>query len=149
MATQAQVTALYQKKIRELGAQVRADRRLVDPDITVTKRSRVCGSSVTLDFRFRGKRIEAIGYRTRACSLVMAATAILVRIGAGHDAEDIGQAKIALADLLMGKRDMMPADWQTLDVFAAAIPFPARHSSILLPFEAAAASFRSLVNDSS
>src|SRR5699024_8475757 len=118
--TEAQIAALYQKKIRELGARVRIDRRLANPAFTVTKRSRICGSAVTLDFDFRDGRIERIGYHTRACSLGMAATAIVVRVAPGQSTVQLEQAKDALIALLAGKETTIPADWQALEVFIAA-----------------------------
>lgn len=124
MATEAEVAALYQKRIRELAASVRTDRRLADADVTVTKRSRVCRSSVTLDVCFQDGRIEALGYRGRACSLGMASTAILVRTVPGLDAPDTAAARDALGELLAGGEVTMPDGWQELGVFSAAVPFP-------------------------
>lgn len=141
MATEAEIAALYQKQIRKLAASVRSDRRLADADVSITKRSRVCGSSVTLDVRFQNERIDALGYRGRACMLGMAATALLVRIAPGLDASRIAAARDALAGLLAGDEVTMPEGWQALETFAAAIPFPSRHDSILLPFKAALAAF--------
>jgi NifU-like protein involved in Fe-S cluster formation len=47
-------------------------------------------------------------------------------------------ARDALADFFLGARDE-PGDWPGVAVLAAARPYPARHASILLPFEAVAA----------
>jgi len=144
MATDEEVAALYQRKIRELSARVRVDRRIEAPQISVTRRSKICGSMVTLDFDFDGERIERVGYRARACSLGMAATAILVDAGPGQNADQVARAHTALADLLAGKPAEFDAHWQSLEILAAAIPFPARHNSVLLPFETAAEAFSEL-----
>jgi len=85
MATDAELAALYQKRIRDLASRIRVDRRLPDPQVTVTRRSRVCGSMVTLDVDFDDGRIKRIGFRTRACSLGTASTAIVVEVGPGRN----------------------------------------------------------------
>src|SRR5699024_8376197 len=103
MATDEEVAALYQRKIRELSARVRADRRIDTPQLSVTRRSKICGSMVTLDFNFDGDRIERVGFRARACSLGMAATAILVDAGPGQNADQVARAHQALASLLAGE----------------------------------------------
>lgn len=149
MATDEEVAALYQQKIRKLSARVRADRRLDAPQSSVTRRSRICGSMVTLDFDFDGERIERVGFRARACSLGMAATAILVDAGPGQDADQVAQAHTALANLLAGESAEFDEHWQGLEIMAAAIPFPARHNSVLLPFETAAEAFEELAGNRS
>jgi hypothetical protein len=50
---------------------------------------------------------------------------------------ELEAARASLADFLAGRRDN-PGDWPGLDLFRDAIPFAARHASILLAFEAAA-----------
>ena len=141
MASDDQIAALYQKEIRDLAASVRNDRRLSSPDATVTKRSRICGSSVTLDVSFCEGRIKAVGYRARACSLGMAATAVVVRVSPGQNAAGITEAKETLAALLAGDDVTFPPGWGQLKLFTAAIPFRTRHESILLALQAAEAAF--------
>ncbi len=148
MATDEEVAALYQQEIRKLSARVRADRRLDAPQASVTRRSKICGSMVTLDFDFDGERIERVGHRARACSLGMAATAILVDAGPGQNADQVARAHAALANLLAGEPAEFDEPWQELEILAAAIPFPARHNSVLLPFETAAEAFRERAGNS-
>lgn len=147
MATDEEVAALYQRKIRELSVRVRADRRLDSPQVTVTRRSKICGSMVTLDFDFEGECIKRIGFRARACSLGMAATAILVDAGPGQDADQVARAHKALVDLLADEPAEFDEHWQGLEILSAAIPFPARHNSVLLPFETAVEAFKGLADN--
>lgn len=142
MAANTEVAALYQQRIRELSASVRADRRLDSPEVSVTRRSRICGSMVTLDVDFDGERIERVGFRVRACSLGMASTAILVDAGPGQNVAQLARAGAALADLLAGEPAEFDESWQALEILTAAIPFPTRHNSVLLPFETAAEAFK-------
>jgi NifU-like protein involved in Fe-S cluster formation len=55
----------------------------------------------------------------------------------GRDAADLRRARDELAAFLKGQRDDA-GDWPGMSVLAAARAYPARHPSILLPFEAVA-----------
>src|SRR5690625_126358 len=142
MATDAELAALYQKRIRDLAGRIRVDRRLSDPQVTVTRRSLVCGSMVTLDIDFEGGRVERIGFRTRACSLGTASTAIVVDAGPGQNQLQFQQAAQALRSLLAEDgQPLSPACLEALEVFSASFPFPGRHDSIMLPFAAVEEAF--------
>lgn len=136
MTADPDLAALYQRGLRDLAARVRADRRLDPADATVTRTSRTCGSSITLDLRRRGDVIEALGWRTRSCTLGMAATAIVVRQAPGRTFGDVGEAADLLRRLLKGADVTFPEPWRDLSMFRAARGFPARFEAIMLPFDA-------------
>lgn len=136
MNPDADLAALYQRDLRDWAAQVRADRRLVPADASITRTSRTCGSSVTLDIRRDGGRILELGWRTRACTLGMASTAVVMRNAPGQSLAEVAQVAEALRRLLAGEDVSFPRPWQDLARFTAARSFPARHNSIMLPFEA-------------
>ncbi len=135
MTTNPDLAALYQRGLRDLAAKVRSDKRLVPADISVTRTSRTCGSIVTLDIRREADKITALGWRTRACTLGMAATAIVVQQATGREFSGIVEIGHLLRRLLSGEDIIFPEPWRELEMFAAARGFPTRHSSILLPFE--------------
>jgi len=126
---------LYGDAVKRWARQVRVDRRLRQPDLSISRTSRICGSTVTLDICHRGEIITALGYRTRACSLGMAATAVLVHTAPGRGFQEVGLAGQWLADLLTGAQRQVPAGWEALLMFSAARTLVARHGSILLPFD--------------
>lgn len=138
------LASLYQSEIRSLAASVRNDRCLEAPTVTATKRSTVCGSFVTIDLLMVGPRIEAIGYQARACTLGMAATAILAKNAPGCTIDDISKIAEELRAILAGEKAAYKqsrttrSGWASLEYFISARPYPSRHSSILLPFEAIA-----------
>lgn len=139
MATDAELAALYEGRLRELAAAALVDKRLEEPQIQVTVRSRICGSTLTLDLDFDGDRIERLGFRARACSLGTAATAVLARLGPGQTIAQVAAAGDALRALLTGEDEVVfPPGWELLEIFAAAVPFPGRQDSVLLPFDAVA-----------
>jgi NifU-like protein involved in Fe-S cluster formation len=55
----------------------------------------------------------------------------------GSSRTELVQARDALAAYLSGARED-PGGWPGLEIFGEARAFPARHASILLPFEAVA-----------
>lgn len=126
--------ALYEA-LRPFRAEVRQDRRLaVPPADSVTVRSRVCGSELTLDARIDGDRVCEIGYRVRACSLGQATTAIVARRAPGLDAHALRRVGDQLRAILAGRRTQ--CDWRELEMFILARDLPSRHASAVLPFEA-------------
>lgn len=138
MTADADLSALYQRGLREMAARVRNDRRLVPADISVTRTSRSCGSSVTIDIRRDGDLITELGWRTRACTLGMAATAVMVQGAVGQSFAAVEEIAGMLRSLLQGDDMSFPERWKPLEMFVAARSFPSRHGSIMLPFDALA-----------
>lgn len=137
MTEDQDLAALYQPRIRELAARVRNDKRLKLPDVTVTCRSPVCGSTLTLDVSYSSKAILELGWRSRACTLGMASTAIFVNAAIDQSPAQIAQAGKALEQLLAGRTDITFEErWSSLSLFEAAREFQTRHGSIMLPFKA-------------
>lgn len=130
--------ALYNTAILRLAASVPPP-RLVDPQASVQRVSPVCGSRVTVDIDLDGAgHVAAFGQEVRACALGQAAAALLAAHIAGQSADALDRARTDFKAYLKGERDD-PGDWPGLDVFAPARPHKARHASILLAFDAAAA----------
>ena len=134
----AVLAALYQPRIREFSARVRADRRLEAPDVTTTCRSPVCGSMMTLDLCIRDDTLVALGWKARACTLGMASLGIVSQAAIGQTRDQIADAGQQLSTLLQGQDVDFPRAWSDLSVFAAARGFPTRFASIGLPFQAIA-----------
>ncbi|MDD8024423.1 MAG: iron-sulfur cluster assembly scaffold protein [Paracoccaceae bacterium] len=137
----AALAALYQPRIREHAARVRADRRLATPDVTVTCRSPVCGSMLTLDMVFHEDKLAQIGWKARACTLGMASLGIVARAGISQTESQIADVGRQLSALLQGEAIAFPDPWSELDLFCAARTFPTRFGSITLPFQAIAQGF--------
>jgi len=132
----ATLEALYQTRVREWAARVRTDRRLSDPDSTVTCRGAICGSVLTLDVNWAAGVVSELGWRTRACTLTMASTAILVAAAIGQTPAQVAEAGAELEKLLAGEDPGFSKAWEGLAILSAARAFPARHDSVLLPFRA-------------
>ena len=130
---------LYNTRILRLAATVPHGARLDSPQASALRVSPVCGSRVTVDLDVDGEgRVARFGQEVRACALGQAAAALLGENILGRTGDELAAARDGLAAFLRGDAEA-PGDWPGLDVFAPARPHKARHPSILLAFDAAAA----------
>ena len=140
-------STLYSRDILRLAASIPHLGRLSDAQASVEKNSPVCGSRVAVDLTLDEEgRVSAIGMEVRACALGQASAALLGQHIIGQDAATLDAARDALGAWLAGTRDD-PGDWPGLAVFAEARRFSARHPSIRLAFEAAAAAARAAAEE--
>jgi NifU-like protein involved in Fe-S cluster formation len=134
---------LYNARILRLAASIPHADRLEAPQATARRTSQVCGSRVTADVVLGPDgRIAAFGQEVRACALGQAAAAILGQGVMGETAASLAHAHGLLRDWLKGGGDLPDAlsgRFAELSLFEPARAHPARHPSILLAFEAAAA----------
>jgi NifU-like protein involved in Fe-S cluster formation len=134
---------LYNARILRLAASIPHAGRLEHPQASVQRRSPVCGSRVTADaVADRQGRIAAYAQEVRACALGQASAAILGGNVIGRAHPELAAAAAELRDWLKGTDPLPPVlakGWPELDLFEPARVHPARHASILLAFEAAAA----------
>lgn len=130
---------LYSEKLVGLCADVSRPRRLEKPDGSAHLRSRLCGSTVTIDVALDGQgRVADLGYEVRACSLGSAATAILARHAVGADAEALGRVRDGVQAMLSGaERIDLPDGWDEVALLAPARDVRSRHSAIMIVFDAA------------
>ncbi len=132
---------LYNTRILRLAA-TPPQPRLDAPHASVVRVSPVCGSRVTVDLDVdEFGRVARFGQEVRACALGQAAAALLGESVLGRSGDELAAARDGLSAYLKGTSET-PGDWPGLDVFAPARPYKARHPSILLAFDAAAAAAR-------
>src|SRR5690625_3774407 len=79
---------LYTERLMAHGRRVATDSGLTAPDITVFRRSPICGSTVTLDITLEGGRVKALGYAVRACSLGQVGVSVLAEAMPGQGLEE-------------------------------------------------------------
>ena len=100
-------------------------------------RAQSCGSVVRVGLdRDVAGGVAAFGVDARACALGQASAAILAAQIVGQSPASIAEARDLLTAFLAGERPD-PGDWPGIEVLATALPYPARHGSILLPWRAA------------
>ena len=135
----AMAKVLYTPEILALAVSL-ADHVLTD-DLPhqAEMRSQSCGSVVRVGLALDpDARIARFGLRAQACALGQASAAILAAHVRGQGASDIARATAALSGFLAGERSD-PGDWPGIDQLSSALPYPARHGSILLPWRATVA----------
>ncbi len=138
--------ALYSIEILRLAAATADHPRLTDPDASAERRSATCGSRIAVDLGFdAGGRVDRYGHQVNACALGQASAALFARSVTGRTATEILTARDALAAWLASE-DAPPPDWPGIDQLAPARTYPARHSAIRLPFEAAVEAMRERVS---
>ena len=129
---------LYNARILRLATTIPHQARLPDPHATVSKRSPICGSRVTVDIVMDDAgRVAALGQEVRACALGQASAALMGEHALGRTPAELAAARDALTAFLSGERED-PGDWPGLELFAPARSHAARHPSIRLAFEAVA-----------
>lgn len=131
-------SALYSRDILRLAASIPRIGRLTRPQASVEKRSPVCGSRIVVDVGMdEAGRVAELAQEVTACALGQASASLMGAHALGRTASELGRARDSLAAYLAGHEDG-PGDWPGLEIFAEARRVPARHASILLPFDAAA-----------
>jgi NifU-like protein involved in Fe-S cluster formation len=144
---------LYNARILRLAASIPHLGRLEAPQASAQRVSPVCGSRVTADVVLDSAgRVVEFAQEVRACALGQAAAAILGQAVLGQDAARLRSAHVALVAWLRSD-DPLPAGlaagFPDLELFAPARAHPARHASIALAFDAAAAAAEQLPPPSS
>lgn len=127
---------IYNKKILRFAGNIPRLERLADPEATVTEVSRTCGSQVTVDIKLDGDAVSDFGHDVKACALGQAASSIMARnvIGASYD--ELMQVRDQMRAMLKEGGSPPKGKWSDLEVLAPVVDFPARHTSVLLTFEA-------------
>jgi NifU-like protein involved in Fe-S cluster formation len=136
-------TPLYNARILRLAASIPHAERLPRPQATARRTSPVCGSRVTADVVVDPQgRITAFGQEVRACALGQASAAILGGAVLGETGASLAEAHAQLAAWLKGDGplpSLLAGRFPDLELFEPARAHPARHPSVCLAFEAAAA----------
>jgi NifU-like protein involved in Fe-S cluster formation len=133
---------LYSARILTLAANMPRAGRLVAPDASSEKVSKLCGSRVIVDLKLQDGRVVDFAQEVKACALGQAAAAVLGEnvIGAGVD--EIESARDQLAAMLKAGANPPEGRFVDLKVLQPVKDYPARHASTLLAFEAAAEAAR-------
>jgi NifU-like protein involved in Fe-S cluster formation len=133
---------LYSGRILELAATIPLTDRLSNPDASVTRRSPLCGSTVTVDVCVADGQISAYGQDVKACALGQASAAILAAHVVGRTLAEVDALRDALNAMLKSAGPVPAAPFEAYQVLEPAQDFKNRHASILLAVEATAEAMR-------
>jgi NifU-like protein involved in Fe-S cluster formation len=138
MSADADLIKLYSARILGLAADIPHLGRLDMPDASVTRRSPLCGSTVTVDVHAEDGKLTALGQDVKACALGQAAAAVAGQAAVGATLAQIETARDQLRAMLKGKGSVPDAPFDGFEVLTPAVAYKNRHASILLSIEAMA-----------
>ena len=127
---------LYTNNILELASTIPVTTRLKDPDISVTKRTAICGSSITLDLNIVEAKIRAVGLDMKACALGQASACIFLTHAIGIDIDTILDLRKNLKTFLETGSFSIKDPFTRYKYFEPVQKVPYRHDSVLLVLDA-------------
>ena len=127
---------LYSDQILSLAAGIPLMERLTPSDMTITKRSQLCGSMVTVDVNMIQKIITDYSHDIKACALGQASASILATDIVGKTASQITEVRDAVFKMLNGSLYSLKI-FPQYQVLLPAREFKNRHESIMLSLDAA------------
>lgn len=129
---------LYSGRILALAAAIPHLGRLARADGAASRRSPLCGSTLSVELCTTDGRISEFAQEVRACALGQASAAILGGAVIGRSLDELEHARAQLAAMLAGG----PVPDAPFDGYEALVPardYRNRHASILLALEATCA----------
>ncbi len=127
---------IYNKRILELAADIPRLGRLPAADATATARSKLCGSTVTVDLKVEAGRVSDFAHDVKACALGQASSSIMARLVVGSTEDELRQVREAMRRMLKEGAEPPEGRWEELRVLEPVRDFKARHASTLLTFDA-------------
>ena len=128
---------LYNTDILTLSASLKNE-RLDAPNGTARKVSKLCGSWLEIDVNMDGDVVCEVALRVQACALGQSSAAILQQGIIGASLEEITEAKDALRAMLKSDGEPPKGRFERLALLKGVKAYPARHTSTMLAFDAAA-----------
>jgi len=129
------MSELYSGDILGLAQSLR-DGTLAAPDASVRRVAKLCGSEIDVDLAVEGGVVTAYAQRVRACALGQASAALLAEHVVGASCEAIVAARDTLHAMLKLDGDPPEGRFANLAKLAGVKSYPARHQSVMLPWEA-------------
>ncbi|CTQ50599.1 iron-sulfur cluster assembly scaffold protein [Jannaschia donghaensis] len=127
---------LYSGRILALAADMPMTDPLAAPQVTVKKRSPLCGSTVTVSLDLEDGRIVRYSQDVKACALGQASAAVSGAAMTGRDMTEVRVARDQLRAMLKADGPVPDAPFEALEVLTPAREFKNRHASILLALDA-------------
>jgi len=131
-----ELSDLYSEKILDLVANAPQPGRLVDPDASVRKSSRICGSVIEVDIAVRDGIISGYGQKVSACALGQTSAAIVAREAIGTPVPEFRALRDQVHAMLKAEGAPPSGRWDDLRFLEPVRAFPNRHASTLLVFDA-------------
>ena len=144
MPSESDLIKLYSGKILKMAAEPIYRERLSKPDASVTKRSPLCGSAITVDINVESGIITHYGQEVRACALGQASSTIIGKAIVGRSLTEVQRAHEELSEMLKNDGPTPSKPFEELYMLQPASEYKNRHASILLAIEATLAAFQQI-----
>ena len=144
MPSESGLIKLYSGKILKMAAEPIYRERLSEPDASVTKRSPLCGSAITVDLNVKSGIITNYGQDVRACALGQASSTIIGKAIVGRSFTEVQKAYEELSEMLKNDGPTPSKPFEELYMLQPASEYKNRHASILLAIEATLAAFQEI-----
>jgi NifU-like protein involved in Fe-S cluster formation len=132
---------IYSTRILELAADIPHSARLEKPDATASARSKLCGSTITIDLNTERGRVTDFGQTVKACLLGQAAASIVGREIIGTTEDEFRRVAAAMRRMLKEGGPPPTGRWADLALLEPVKDYPHRHASTLLVFDAVESAF--------
>ncbi len=136
LSSDTDMIKLYSDKILALATEIPFTAGLSNPDISITKRSPVCGSSITIELVVKNGKVIEFSQNVRACALGQAAASIIGNVVIGLSKDEILVAYNQLITMLTKNGPTPDIPFEKLEVLLPAKDYKNRHASIMLSLEA-------------
>jgi NifU-like protein involved in Fe-S cluster formation len=127
---------LYSAKLLKLAANLPRLGRLAQPDASVEKVAKLCGSRVLVDVTVEGDRVADFAQEVKACALGQAAASVLGAHVVGASLAELETARGQLKAMLKTGGPAPDGRFADLALLGPVKDYPARHASTMLAFEA-------------
>jgi NifU-like protein involved in Fe-S cluster formation len=131
-----ELSDLYSQKILEIAANQPIPGRLVAPDATARKVSRVCGSSIEVDLVVSAGTITGYGHKISACALGQTSAAIVATNIVGTPIAEFRALRDEMTAMLKSNGAPPAGRWSDLAYLEPVRDYSPRHTSTLLVFDA-------------
>lgn len=130
---------LYSERILSLAANISHVGKLEAPDGRATKRSPLCGSTITVDVAVEDGKVSDFGQDVKACALGQSSASVLAANVIGQTRADLQTGRDQLYALIKEDGPPPAAPFEDLENLRPARDYKNRHASIMLAWEAALA----------
>ncbi len=142
----ADLIRLYSQRLLALAASIPHGGRLPSPTASASRRSPVCGSSITVDLVMADGIITDFAQEVRACALGQASASLLGSVVIGRSIAEIRKARQELGTMLSDGAAPPAAPFDGYEALIPARDHRNRHASILLALDATLAAIEQAEN---
>ena len=142
---EAMIDDLYSAKLLRLAAEMPRAGRLVDPDASSEKVSKLCGSRIIVDVKVADGRVTDFAQDVSACALGQASASVLGAHVIGASFDELETTRDAFRAMLKADGPAPEGRFADLALLAPVKDYPARHTSTMLAFEAVTEAVREAV----